>query len=881
MKKTVTILAAAAALLTSGASLPEVRNAASKPLHPKIEFNFSATVNSPPLWIETTDGGRRTLMQQNGGVRLAVGETLVLDAKLLPPAGTVAVRVRPAAGGSGTLIEYPFGKMKLTVGKDARRPVWLVGIPGANTPGGKLNGRGEAPDGSWTLLSLGYTPEKVQLHFNTQFAGESGARLTAPAGTLRIGGTLPLEIRDIAIYDHLFDFNDVLKAVARNPEATIENARQQKCEPATFRSGPRPRLLLTAQEQQKLRAAVKQDPALAALLERYKKRYEIEIKPGVPREEKVGETKREDGNRLAMLAMLYAATGDRRYVATAVEYINRIVDYRIWDGNRPYWTNFDLVTGHLLIGLAFAYDWMYDELSPELKARMREVVRFRAGDFSGRILRGHWTWGRQMMNNHGCVACTGLTAAAAAFHGDLPEAGVWAAAARNWMKSFLDNQPSDGGDYEGVGYSQYTLAHLLIYADIVRTEFGDDCYRNCGWLARFMDFRIQSSIPEKSWITQKLPGNLQRLDHCLISFGDTRQRDFFIPTGPARKLAAEYRRGDYLAFADKVAAVDNYCHAYEYLSLLYLYQARKSGVKPSAKPLPAFAYYPQVGKVLMRSGWDGDEALLIFRCGPPSGVTALQNFNTALGDGHVHPDVGAISLFAAGELMLINSDYCYKLTSQENTLLVNGVGQYGDDRQWADNTDFYRKKLKPQILRAETHDSCDYVTGDATAAYRPESGLTRFRRHILFLKPDCFLIADELAANRPSTFELRYHSLLNGRASGKSAMFGGGRGELQIRALQPRESELVSEIADIRLIDRATAPRKTGVVIHRNTKPLQSTLFVTVLFAAPRGKTADFSATIDSDLITVRNNGKVRQVKLHRKGGVRLEPLNAEKEAGK
>lgn len=882
MKQIITLLTgAAAALLTAAADLPPVRDDASKPLNPKSEFNFSKAVQSPNLWIETADGRRRPPTQQNGVLRLSSGETLVLDAKLLPPSGTIAVRVRPAAGGSGTLIQYPFGTMKLTVGRDPRRPLWLVGIPGTNSPDGKLKGRGEAPDGLWTLLSLGYTPEKVQLHFNNLFAGESDARLEAPRGTLRIGGALPLEIRDIAIYDRLFDFNDVLKAVSRNPDALIENAKKLGCTPALFRSGPRPRLLFSAQEREDLRRAVKQDPALTALQERYKKRYEIEIKPGVPREEKVGETKREDGNRLAMLAMLYAATGDKRYVETASEYIDRIVDYRIWDGNRPYWTNFDLVTGHLLIGLAFAYDWMYDELSPELKARMREVVRFRAGDFTNRILRGQWTWGKQMMNNHGCVACTGLTAAAAAFHGELPETGVWAAAARNWMKTFLDNQPSDGGDYEGVGYSQYTLAHLLIYADIVRAEFGDDCYRNCGWLARFMDFRIQSSIPEKSWVTQKLPGNLQRLDHCLISFGDTRQRDFFIPAGPARKLAAEYRRGDYLAFADKVAAIDNYCHAYEYLSLLYAYQARKSGVKPSAKPLPAFAYYPQVGKVLMRSGWDGDEALLIFRCGPPSGVASLQNFNTALGDGHVHPDVGAISLFAAGELMVVNSDYCYKLTSQENTLLVNGIGQHGDNRQWADNTEYYRQKLKPQILRAESHDNYDYTVGDATAAYRPESGLTRFRRHILFLKPDCFLVVDELAANRPSTFELRYHSLLKGKAAGKSAMFGGRRGELQIRALQPRESELVSEIADIRLIDRATAPRKTGVIIHRNTKPLQSTLFVSVLFTAPRGKAADFSATIDSDLITVRNNGKVRQVKLHRKGGVRLEPLPSQEKTEK
>ena len=86
MKKLMMMFAAGAAL-TAAAALPEVRDTASKPLVPKTEFDFSAEVTSPQLWIETADGGRRTVAQaQSGGVlRLAPGETLVMDAALLPP----------------------------------------------------------------------------------------------------------------------------------------------------------------------------------------------------------------------------------------------------------------------------------------------------------------------------------------------------------------------------------------------------------------------------------------------------------------------------------------------------------------------------------------------------------------------------------------------------------------------------------------------------------------------------------------------------------------------------------------------------------------------------------------------------------------------------
>jgi len=275
----------------------------------------------------------------------------------------------------------------------------------------------------------------------------------------------------------------------------------------------------------------------------------------------------------------------------------------------------------------------------------------------------------------------------------------------------------------------------------------------------------------------------------------------------------------------------------------------------------------------MRSGWDGNETVMIFRCGTPSGPVALQNFDTMQGDGHVHPDVGALSLFAAGELMLINSDYSYKLTRHENTVLVNGVGQRGDDRQWLDTTDFYQNKLAPAILRAESHDTFDYVVGDAAAAYRPESGLTRFRRHILFLKPDCLVILDDLAADRPSTFEARYPSLLPGKADGKGALLTGGRGELAIRGLLPVDAKLGYEVSEVRLIDGAAAPRKTGVVTLSNSAPATSTLLLTVLYAAPKGKTADFSAAIDRDVITIGNGEQVRHVKLIREGGVRLEAV--------
>jgi hypothetical protein len=47
------------------------------------------------------------------------------------------------------------------------------------------------------------------------------------------------------------------------------------------------------------------------------------------------------------------------------------------------------------------------------------------------------------------------------------------------------------------------------------------------------------------------------------------------------------------------------------------------------------------------------------------------------------------------------------------------------------------------------------VIGDATAAYGGRLG--RYRRHVLFKKPDAVLLYDELEAKEPSTFQFMLH----------------------------------------------------------------------------------------------------------------------------
>lgn len=854
------ILLSLGVAVSLAAALPPVNRPPSQPLVPKLEFDFAKPVADPALTVVA--GGKAQPLkefQRDGALELAKGQKLRFDAAKLPASGTVAVWVELDGATGGKVLELPFGidnkNITVTSGKGEKPLLWLIQVPDASGKPAQLPGRGGIAAKAPALLAVGFAPDKVQFHVDRTLAGSMPARLEKSGDAVLVGGDGKLKIRKFAIYDTLFDHNDSLKAYFADPALAWPGAAPR----AAVAAAARPKLFTDRATLDEIKAKIASDPVYRARFERYRARFDADIAKLPQPVEKVGEYKREDGNALVFVSLMYALTGEKKYLDKADQLIDAVTDYAIWDGDKPYWTNFDLVTGHLLLGLAVAYDYLYNDLTPERKARIRDVIRFRAGDFANRILNGRWTWAKQVLNNHGCVANTGLLAAAVALDGELPEAPIWGAASKEWMKEYFAGQPRDGGDFEGIGYMEYSLSHLILYADLLRKFYGEDMYAVDPALKHNLDFRIQSAIPEKYWELGPGTAGGKRLLTGLLSFGDTRQRDYFVPDALGYKLGAEYRRGDLIDFADRVAKVDDNTALSAYFSLLYYHQAQKSEVKPEAKALPGLVHYDDLGKVLLRSEEPGAETLLIFRCGPPAGHYALARFDKPQGEGHVHPDVGGITLFAGGEIMLINSDYSYKLTSQENTMLVNGIGQHGNNTKWGDYTAYFRDKLAPKILRAESSADFDYVVGDAAPAYLPEAGLKTFKRHIWRFKPDLFVIADEVEAVKPSTFESRFHSLnALELESAKSARIEGKNGKLAFRNLLPADGEFAKSVENVILIDGNAPPRPTNLLSLRNGNPAAKTLFVTILATDP----AKYQAEIKDGVLELKFGGKTHRIEL-------------------
>lgn len=188
---------------------------------------------------------------------------------------------------------------------------------------------------------------------------------------------------------------------------------------------------------------------------------------------------------------------------------------------------------------------------------------------------------------------------------------------------------------------------------------------------------------------------------------------------------------------------------------LVWYDPTVAATPPDA--LPTLHHFDDLDIVSARSDWSGDESLVVVKCGPYLGHKAVQEFSYDPGGGHVHPDANHFVIFGAGQWLIRDDGYRSKWTSQHNTLLVDGRGQLGEGEQWFQGAEPLAVKAQPRILQAQPTAALDYIVGDATAAYPADLGLERFQRHLLFVKPDVLIVADDIQLQESKSLELRFH----------------------------------------------------------------------------------------------------------------------------
>ncbi len=184
--------------------------------------------------------------------------------------------------------------------------------------------------------------------------------------------------------------------------------------------------------------------------------------------------------------------------------------------------------------------------------------------------------------------------------------------------------------------------------------------------------------------------------------------------------------------------------------------------KQGTLPKEASVEFPDAGLYVMRSDWTPEARYLLFDAGPYGGP-------------HGHEDKLSIEVFAYGTPFIVDTGvYTYNDTDPfrlyfvgsqgHNTVLVDGQSQV---RRWRAESLRPRPAPGPYATWV-SRPAFDYVVATYRDGYAPFR-LTRPKeaspvedvvhtRHILFVKPDYWVVVDELQAAGPHRYQVLFHA---------------------------------------------------------------------------------------------------------------------------
>ncbi len=516
---------------------------------------------------------------------------------------------------------------------------------------------------------------------------------------------------------------------------SLENAR-----------GIHPRLYLTDARIAELRQAIK--TTHAGVWSKVRDQADRAVRSGPPAYRKhdsfSGDEQlwqRDVGNVLPVLAMAYRLTDDTRYLDSVRAWAAASCGYPTWGLGRI--DGMDLAAGHQLYGLSLVYDWCYNDLGPAAAEQIRRTLVQRTSAMFEAAATGRAWWHRSYMQNHLWVNTCGMAAAGLALFDEVDDGLCWIGLPLDKFRRSLDALGPDGASHEGVGYWEYGVEYLLKFMELARANLDVDLYDH-PWWRNTASYAQYLSLPRRAWTR----GN------CIVDIADCPRGHWYGPDYLLRRLAGQYRDGYAQWLADQTDDAGVTASGASWLNLLWL----DPSVTPRAPAdQPTARHFTDLGIVAARTGWDGDESLLVFKCGPFLGHEATAKFTYDPGGGHVHPDVNHFVLFGAGQWLIRDDGYRPKWTHLHNTLLVDDRGQVGEGREWFDGRAALKQPAQPRVLRAVSTPEFDQIVGDATAAYPPELGLKRFVRTLLFVKPAALIVLDDIAVERELPLELRFH----------------------------------------------------------------------------------------------------------------------------
>jgi len=481
------------------------------------------------------------------------------------------------------------------------------------------------------------------------------------------------------------------------------------------------------------------------------------------------------GMAAANLSLAYMLTGQEHYLTEAKRWIFTAVDYEVW--GYGFLVDVDLSASWLLFGLGLSYDWIKDHLTDEERQKFLDKLILQGNKIFdyGQENFGH-CWSTNFWQNHNWINYSGLLTTACAIRDDYKGAQVWVDEIHDNFDKVFDYLPEDGSNYEGTVYWRYAMNFFLNAAELIRADGGTDHFQS-DFLKNTFDFQLYQFAP--NWEEN-------------IGFGDVHDKRSSHSICAYYKIASEYQNGQAQWLGDLVQERFIFREAYEskifpgilpeaFLELIWF----NPKIKPqSPEGLPLTKYFPDLGLVVMRSGWDRNATHLSLKSSPPGGHKQWKMsweldrkndwFTRSLT--HYHVDFNSFILVHNDSYLVIDEGYNRTSKAEiHNLVTVDGTGCVGE-KIWETGSisdpeifdlnskgifNVWRDVPEEAIAEIEAfsdEDGFTFVTGESSRLYYPEMQLTRNARHIINSKLGYFILLDELESDLEHIYTWRIHA---------------------------------------------------------------------------------------------------------------------------
>lgn len=530
-------------------------------------------------------------------------------------------------------------------------------------------------------------------------------------------------------------------------------------------------------------------------------------------------------------ALAYRTTGDRAHLDESRRWIEAAVRLPHW--GRAHMPDHDLDAGWLLHHLSLAHRWIGDDLPDEVRALLRYKLLLqgrRMYEFAV-ASEGSW-WSSSYWQNHNWICYAGLATA-----GYVLGKEEWTDRARDNLGTVLDLMPPDGSHAEGVVYWRYGVPFLAIHLDLLQEAEGIDWWGRGGFLSSTFRYRLH----------QTAPGFAFNVDH-----GDCHDRRSGHSAGLYYRLAAQYGIPEAQWMGDLASG-----------ELLWQ-EAAESGVRPgilpeayleylwydpsvaAARPSETHAYFPDLGLLTARTGWDDDATLVSFKASPGGGRTAWETSAKhraelgweTLNQGHHHPDSGSFVLVSQGAFLAVDEGYSNrKRAAHHNLLLVDGQGYADEDRYHVYQGIPYERQAGQRDVLVDGEGGWAHATAEIAAMYDPALGVRRLDRTLVSTPSGRLVLLDlaEAREERAWTFLLQTDRPTEPLPDG-SRLIRSGAATALVRRFAPPGGPAVGESAGVTEVEANPTSSTPGLRLTRTlhtlratTQPVRDAVFLTAI----------------------------------------------------